>query len=212
MFTGIVEEMGTVEDASRQSLKVAARKVLGDLALGDSVAINGACLTVTNIGPSGFSVDVMPETRARTNLGRVQRGERVNLERALTLKSRVGGHLVQGHVDDTGTVISSIRDENAVRLQVSAPAGVTRYLVQKGFVAVDGVSLTVTSCGERDFGVSLVGFTLAGTTLGETRPGRQVNIEIDIIAKYVEQFTRNKSSAITMDFLSGHGFTVVPGA
>ncbi len=208
MFTGIVEELGTVEAISDLSLRVTAEKVNQGLSVGDSVAVNGACLTVTSFTTSAFTVEVMPETLRRSNIGGLSRGDRVNLERALTLATRIGGHLVQGHVDATGEVVSLRPDRNAMLLEVSAPESVTRFLVEKSFIAVDGISLTVASCRGPAFIVSVVGFTRNNTTVGLTKRGKQVNLEVDIVAKYVEHFTKTKGSGVNMELLAKYGYNM----
>jgi riboflavin synthase len=152
-----------------------------------------------------FSVDVMPETLKRTNLGQLRPGSNVNLERALMVGARVGGHLVQGHVDATGRVVSLVPEGGAVIAKLAAPPEVLRYVVEKGFIAADGVSLTVVGYDQRSFSVSLVGYTLNNTVLGSRKVGDQVNLEVDIIAKYVEKL-REGRGGVTLDFLSDHGF------
>ena len=216
MFTGIVEEVGKVisaqASARRFSLKaerlvIAARETLKNVKPGGSVAINGVCLTVTDFTATSFAFDVMPETLKRTNLGRLKSGDKVNLERPLGLGGEVGGHLVQGHIDDTGKVVA-IAPEGESIVRFEAPPGVMRYVVPKGFIAVDGISLTVTGIDNNSFRVSLVDFTLKHTNLGSRKVGDQVNLEVDIIAKYVEQFLHSRTTGITPDFLREHGFMV----
>ena len=185
---------------------VSASSVLQGTRLGDSIAVNGTCLTVSAMNSGSFSVDVMPETLKRTNLGQLRPGSSVNLERALMVGGRVGGHLVQGHVDATGTVASLVPEGKAVIGKVTAPPEVLRYVVEKGFIAVDGVSLTVIGYDKSSFSVSLVGYTLKSTVLGSRKVGDQVNLEVDIIAKYVEKL-REGRGGVTLDFLSEHGFT-----
>jgi riboflavin synthase len=180
--------------------------VLEGTRLGDSIAVNGACLTVSALDASSFSVDVMPETLKRTNLGQLYSGSRVNLERALMVGGRVGGHLVQGHVDATGKVVSLVSEAGAIIAKFATPPEVLRYVVEKGFIAVDGVSLTVVGYDRSSFGVSLVGYTLKNTVLGSRKVGDQVNLEVDIMAKYVEKL-REGRGGVTLDFLSEHGFT-----
>lgn len=212
MFTGIVEEVGTVKSTGPGRLVVSASVVPDGTRVGDSICVNGACLTVTAVGPSSFSVDVMPETLRRTNLGQLHPGSRVNLERALLVGGRIGGHLVQGHVDGTGRVISLTPEGAAVIARFAAGPEVLRYVVEKGFIAVDGVSLTVVSGDRASFAVSLVGFTLDHTVLGSRKIGDQVNLEVDILAKYVERLGRG-GGGVTLDFLSEHGFSSTrPGA
>jgi riboflavin synthase len=206
LFTGIVEEVGTVRSIGSGRLVVSAVAVLEGTRLGDSIAVNGACLTVSTLDASGFSVDVMPETLKRTNLGQLHPGSSVNLERALMVGGRLGGHLVQGHVDATGKVVSLMPEGGAIIAKFAAPLEVLRYIVEKGFVAVDGVSLTVVGCERAAFSVSLVGFTLKNTILGSRKVGDQVNLEVDIMAKYVEKL-REGRGGVTLDFLSEHGFT-----
>ena len=205
MFTGIVEEVGTVRTASPSQLVVAAARVLEETKKGDSIAINGACLTVTEVSPDSFSVDVMPETLRRTNLGALRPGDRVNLERPLAVGGRMGGHFVQGHVDGMGKVLSAMPENKALLVKYEAPPEIMRYVVEKGFIAVDGVSLTVVECNATSFKVSLVAYTLENTNLGQRRPGDVVNLEVDIIAKYVERL-REAGSGITLEFLAEHGF------
>jgi riboflavin synthase len=206
MFTGIIEEVGVVRLVSPSQLVISADKVLGGTKLGDSLAVNGACLTVTGVDSHSFSVEVMPETQRRTNLGRQRPGDKVNLERPLTLSSHLGGHLIQGHIDTTGKVISMIPEGTAVLARYAAPPEVMGYLVEKGFIAVDGVSLTITEVENDSFTVSLVDYTLRNTNLGERHPGDLVNLEVDIIAKYVEKLLRQPKSAISWDFLAERGF------
>jgi riboflavin synthase len=206
LFTGIVEEVGTVNSIGSGKLAVSASVVLEGTRLGDSIAVNGTCLTATALDAGSFSVDVMPETLKRTNLGQLRPGSKVNLERALLVGGRVGGHLVQGHVDAAGTVASLVTEGKAIIATFSAPPEILRYVVEKGFIAVDGVSLTVVGHDRSSFGVSLVGYTLKNTILGSRKVGDQVNLEVDIIAKYVERL-REGRGGVTLDFLSEHGFT-----
>jgi len=206
MFTGIVEEIGKVIAAPRGKLTVSAKLILEGTAAGDSVAVNGACLTVTGMTSGSFTVDVMEETRRRTNIGRLTVGDRVNLERAMILGGHMGGHLVQGHIDDTGKVISLSAESNAILLKIGAPPGIMHYVVEKGFIAVDGVSLTVVKRETNAFTVSLVEYTRKNTILSDMRIGDIVNLEIDIIAKYVEQLMKPGDSRMSGDFLREHGF------
>lgn len=212
MFTGIVEEVGTVKSIGSGRLTVSASVILDGTRLGDSVAVNGACLTVTAVDHPYFSVEVMPETLRRTSLGQLRPGSKVNLERALLVGGRIGGHLVQGHVDATGRVISLTPEGEAIMARFAAGPEVLRYVVEKGFIAVDGVSLTVVAGDRSSFAVSLVGFTLDHTVLGSRKIGDQVNLEVDILAKYIEKLGRG-GGGVTLDFLSEHGFTSTrPGA
>lgn len=206
MFTGIVEEVGTVSSTGGNRLVVRAIKVLEGTELGDSIAVNGVCLTVIALGGETFTVEIMPETLRRTNLGDVRAGDAVNLERALALGDRLGGHLVQGHIDATGRIESLVPEGDAVLMTVSAPPEIMRYLVGKGYVAVDGISLTVVRRELTAFTVSLVTFTRESTSLKSKRVGDRVNLEVDIIAKYVEQHLSAGKSGITHELLREHGF------
>ncbi|HEY7659012.1 MAG TPA: riboflavin synthase [Actinomycetota bacterium] len=187
MFSGIVEERGVVRDIGPARLAITCRTVTADADVGASIAVNGTCLTVVDRGEDHLAFDLSEETLARTSFGRLAAGDPVNLERALTLSTRLGGHLVQGHVDGVGEVLA-VRpgsDGGAV-VRVSAPASVRRYLVEKGSVCVDGVSLTVAGLDDEAFSVALIPHTLAVTTLGSLEVGDPVNLEVDVIAKYVE--------------------------
>jgi riboflavin synthase len=191
MFTGIIEELGTIiaiehrGDAAR--LAVRGPLVVKDARHGDSIAVSGVCLTVVTLDDDTFTADVMRETLERSCLGALREGDPVNLERAATLDSRLGGHLVQGHVDGVGTVLAREPGERWEVVRVSLPPGLRRYVVEKGSITVDGVSLTVTSVDEGGFAVSLIPTTLALTTLGHKQIGAPVNLEVDVIAKYVEK-------------------------
>ncbi|MGZ4503913.1 MAG: riboflavin synthase [Nocardioidaceae bacterium] len=191
MFTGIVEELGTVEALEDQGdairLVVRGRFVVTDAGLGDSIAVNGCCLTVAERDGETFTADVMRETLDKTSLGVLEPGARVNLERAVTATTRLGGHIVQGHVDGTGELLRRTPSEHWEVVEVSLPAHLARYLVAKGSVTVDGISLTVVEVGDASFTVSLIPETLARTTLGLKQPGDPVNLEVDVIAKYVER-------------------------
>jgi riboflavin synthase len=208
VFTGIVEEVASVASISARSLVIAADKVLQGMQPGGSIAVNGACLTVTDFNSKSFSVDVMPETLRQTNLGRLRTGDRVNLERPLALGGQVGGHLVQGHVDDTGKIAAMTREGEAFLITFEASPEVMRYIVPKGFIAVDGVSLTVAGRDTGSFMVSVVDYTRQHTILGSQKVGDIVNLEVDVIAKYVEQLSQSQSTGITADFLQEHGFPV----
>ena len=189
MFTGIVEEVGGVKVAGDGRLVINAAKVLDDLKVSDSICVNGACLTVTSRDESSFSVDVVPETLRRTNLGSLRTRDPVNLERPLAIDGRLGGHMLQGHVDATGTVESIIEEGEALLVRTTAPPSVMRYVVEKGFVAVDGTSLTVVTCDMRSFVVTIIPYTRDNTVFGSLEEGDTVNLESDIIAKYVERLT-----------------------
>jgi len=200
MFTGIVEEIGIVKGTSPDII-IEARKVLEGTNVGDSIAVNGVCLTVISLSSHGFSVAIMPETLRRSNLGRLHYGDKVNLERSLMVGGRLGGHLVLGHADDVGEVMSVTAEENARIMRISVPAKLMPYIVSKGFIAVEGVSLTIAYLDDFSFSVSLIDYTLEHTTLGERNPGDIVNLEADIIAKYVERLKRRENDALTLDLL-----------
>jgi riboflavin synthase len=193
MFTGIVEELGEVvavepqADAAR--LSVRGKVVTGDARHGDSIAVNGVCLTVADVEGDVFTADVMKETLDRSSLGALEPGSRVNLERAVRADQRLGGHIVQGHVDGTGVVLSREPGEHWEVVRLSLPADLNRYVVEKGSITVDGVSLTVVAVDADSFAVSLIPTTLGLTTLGHKQPGEPVNLEVDVIAKYVEKLT-----------------------
>jgi riboflavin synthase len=206
MFSGIVEEIGMVREAGRDRMTLEACVVLEGTKLGDSVAVNGICLTVVSLAEDSFTVDIMAETSRRTNLGMLRYNDQVNLERALPLGGRLGGHLVLGHIDDTGWVADVGRDESARVVRISAPPAVMRYIVSKGFVAVDGVSLTIADLDDHSFVVSLVGYTAEHTTLGRRMPGEVVNLEADIIGKYVERLDGRQPRALDLEFLREYGF------
>jgi riboflavin synthase len=208
MFTGIVEEVGIIKYAS-EKLIVEAKKVLEDMKVGDSIAVNGVCLTVILLDRGCFSVELMPETARRTNLGKLRYGDKVNLERAVPVGGRFGGHFVQGHVDDIGKVVSVRRENQAIVMKIAFPERLMPYIVDKGFIAVDGVSLTVIDPGDTSFSVSLVGYTLEHTILGQKRSGDAVNLEVDIMGKYVERLSQRSDRVLTFEFLERYGFTKV---
>ncbi|CAN5157760.1 MAG: riboflavin synthase [Nocardioides sp.] len=196
MFTGIVEELGTVAAIEDQGdairLTIAASTVLSDARLGDSIAVNGCCLTVATCGDGTWTADLMAETLAKTSLNGVQIGDAVNLERAVTASTRLGGHIVQGHVDGTGTVLARTPSEHWEIVEISVPTRLARYLVDKGSVTVDGVSLTVVEAGPDRFSVSLIPETLTRTTLGTRQVGDLVNLEADVLAKHVEKLLETR--------------------
>jgi riboflavin synthase len=202
VFTGIVEEVGTLvvrEDQSDAAvLQIRADRVLQDVALGDSIAVNGVCLTVTGVTDGVWSTDVMAETLSRSSLGSAAAGTQVNLERAVTPHTRLGGHMMQGHVDGMGAIVGRVPGEHWEVVRIALPAGLARYVVEKGSIAVDGVSLTVSAVSAADdpepwFEVSLIPTTLRDTTLGSRAPGEPVNLEVDVIAKYVERLLGGRS-------------------
>ena len=206
MFTGIVEELGKVSLVRPDRLTVKAAKVLADVDLGASIAVNGTCLTVTDFTANSFSVGIQPETLRRTNIGLLKVDDEVNLERPLALGGRLGGHLVQGHIDGTGKVAAVRQEQKSKLMTVTVPHPLMRYLAVKGFIAVDGLSLTIVELGTDSFTVSLVEFTQNVTTIGRKKVGDIVNLEVDIIAKYVESLQANPNDGITFDFLAEHGF------
>ncbi len=191
MFTGIVEEIGTVRSvisgSQSGSLSIRAKKVLENTQIGDSIAVNGVCLTVTKLLSDGFTADVMPESLRRTNLGSLHMGDPVNLERAMAAGGRFGGHIVSGHIDGTGRIAKQTKEQNATWLQITTDAEILRLIVEKGSIAIDGVSLTVARVTATDFSVSIIHHTGSETILLRKRPGDTVNLENDIIGKYVER-------------------------
>ena len=221
MFTGLIEETGSIRSVRRTGrsllLTVGARVVLEGLKLGDSIAVNGVCLTVTRFDTDSFTADVMPETYEKTNLSDLPPGSPVNLERTMRLGDRFGGHIVQGHVDGTGRIQALERDEIAVWVTVEAPPEVHRYMVPKGSITIDGISLTVVDVSPEAFRVSLIPHTAAVTTMSRHQVGDRVNLEVDILAKYVERLLggrlpdagpagTERRGGITEAFLREHGF------
>jgi riboflavin synthase len=216
MFTGLIEEMGSVRSMVRGSksvrLTVAAIKVLSDVKLGDSIAVNGTCLTVVDFSASAFTADVMPETVDRTALAGLKTGDKVNLERTMAVGERLGGHIVTGHVDGIGIIQSKRRYDNALIIEINAPEQVMKYIVEKGSIAIDGISLTVVNYSDTAFTVSLIPHTASITTLGFKKEGDPVNLETDILGKYVERFLKRDEikiaspKGITLDFLAEKGF------
>lgn len=192
MFTGIIEELGVVAKISNNAMTVQASKVTEDLKLGDSIAVNGTCLTAVNLSRTEFSVDLSPETMRRTSLGQLSEGSPVNLERALLASDRMGGHIVQGHVDSTGRVMSSRVDGDSIIFRIRVPKRLNPYIVEKGFIAVDGISLTVVKGGASSFTLAVIPYTLKNTNLASVSIGDLVNLEADILAKYVESLLDRK--------------------
>lgn len=216
MFTGIIEEIGTVSSIAEGSLSaviaIQASKVLEGSSIGDSIAVNGVCLTVTSIHGSLFSADIMAETLRRSSLGDLSRGSMVNLERAMPANGRFGGHIVSGHIDGTGTIVSMRREDNAVWVTISTKQDILKYIVEKGSIAIDGISLTVAEVDTDTFAVSVIPHTSVQTTLLKKSAGDIVNLENDVIGKYVERLLSFKDKidtdtpVITMDFLTKNGF------
>jgi len=208
VFTGIVEEIGKVTSVKSGNLVITAGDLLRGLELGESIAVNGVCLTITGFDTNSFSVDLMTETLKRSNLGLLKARDKVNLEHPMALGGRLGGHLIQGHIDATGRVASLRWNDGAMLIRFEAPPEVMRYVVEKGFIAVDGISLTVVTKDASSFQVSVVSYTCQHTTLGDSQVGDLVNLEVDIISKYVEQLSQARGTGITVDFLQEHGFLV----
>jgi riboflavin synthase len=213
MFTGIIEDIGTVtgivHGEHSASLTIQPGREMNDLKPGESMAVNGVCLTVSSVRKSGFTADVMPETMRRTNLGKLNTGSRVNLEQALPATGRFGGHIVSGHIDGTGTLISFMQEENAIWVRIRTDKSLLRYMVEKGSVAVDGISLTIAGMEDDCFLVSVIPFTQHDTVLTQKKVGDTVNIECDILAKYVERMLQpenQKKTGITWDLLNEKGF------
>lgn len=215
MFTGIVEEIGTLKQSTYLgtwgSLEIAASTVLEGTKLGDSIAVNGVCLTVTQLASDSFRADVMAETLRRSNLGALSPGDHVNLERAMAANGRFGGHIVSGHIDGVGQIRSLVQEGNAMWVTINTPDDILLLMVEKGSIAIDGISLTVATVGQDAFQVSVIPHTGQETTLLQKMPGDRVNLESDIIGKYVQRLLGRESSLpptnpITMDFLQDCGF------
>lgn len=212
MFTGIVEEIGTIESVQKglrsAVLNIRADKIMEDIHDGDSIAVNGVCLTVISFSKGIFSADVMPETLNRSSLGQLKSGSHVNLERAMAADGRFGGHIVSGHIDGTGVIGEIKRDDNAVWYTIRADKKIMRYVIEKGSIAIDGISLTVAETGRDYFKVSIIPHTLSETILAEKNEGAVVNLENDCVGKYVEHLLglEKESDGITMDFLRKNGF------
>ena len=194
MFTGIVEEVGRVASLTDYRLVIEARQAVEDVSLGDSIAVNGACLTVVEFDGDSFAVDLAPETLRRTSLGQAGPGAAVNLERALAANGRMGGHIVQGHVDGTGVITGLTPEADCYIMEIEAPESLAPYIVEKGFIAVDGISLTVVQKAVRRFTISVIPFTMQNTNLEERAVGDRLNLEADILAKYVESLLEAKFS------------------
>ena len=215
MFTGIIEEIGKIQSVRRGAhsavLTVEADRVLEDIHRGDSIAVSGVCLTVTSYTDHAFTADVMHETLNRSSLAGLKPGSRVNLERAMAADGRFGGHIVAGHVDGVGHIASIRRDDNALWYTLTAEPEILRYIVEKGSITMDGISLTVAGVTDRDFSVSVIPHTAKVTTLSEKKTGDPINLETDIIGKYVEKLMRpreipEEKQKLTLDFLALHGF------
>lgn len=216
IFTGIIEELGVVKsiaiNGTSGCITIKAQKVLEGTQLGDSIAVNGTCLTVTSINSDGFSADVMAETVRRTSLSQVGKGDMVNLERAMILNGRFGGHIVSGHIDGTGTITKYTKEENAIWVTIKAPEEILDLIVEKGSICIDGISLTVATVSDRDFQVSIIPHTAKETTLIHKKVGSLVNLENDIVGKYIKKLMENKqeeqakkASGLTMEMLEEYG-------
>jgi len=217
MFTGLIQDVGKIQSIEPAQggvrLTVSSRLNLAAVKIGDSVSVDGVCLTVVRMSGITFTVEVSPETLRRSTLSAAGQGQSVNLETALRMSDPLGGHLVSGHVDGTGEVLEAMPEGNSWRYRFRVPREIGRYLVEKGSVAVDGISLTVAECGDEEFSASVIPHTAQSTTLGQKKPGDRVNLENDIIAKYVEKLIRQRedpgkeASRIDTSFLARHGFT-----
>ena len=216
MFTGIVEEMGTIagiqKGAKSAVLTIQAEKVFSDIHIGDSIALNGVCLTVTSFSGNTYTADVMNETLRRSSLGSLTIGSKVNLERAMAANGRFGGHIVSGHIDGTGTITKVEKDDNAIWYTIAAEENRMKYIVEKGSIAIDGISLTVAKRSDMDFAISMIPHTAKETVLSRKKPGDIVNLENDIVGKYIEQLMHyekkeeKKESRLTKEFLLRAGF------
>ena len=216
IFTGIIEELGVVKsiaiNGASGCITIKAKKVLEGTQLGDSIAVNGTCLTVTSINSDGFSADVMAETVKRTSLSQVGKGDLVNLERAMILNGRFGGHIVSGHIDGTGTITKYTKEENAIWVTIKAPDEILDLIVEKGSICIDGISLTVATVSDQDFQVSIIPHTAKETTLIHKKVGSLVNLENDIVGEYIKKLMENnqeeqakKASGLTMEMLEEYG-------
>ena len=206
MFTGIIEETGTLIKIGGGNITIECRKILEDMKIGDSISTNGICLTVTKFDNKSFSADVMPETIRRTSLENLKSGDVINLERALRLCDRLGGHIISGHIDGVGTIKSMKPEGNAIIVTIKTEKDLLRYIAAKGSIALDGMSLTVVNANDIDFSVSLIPHTRDVTNFKYKKIGSPVNIEIDVLARYIERLMNFKSSTITKDFLISNGF------
>ncbi len=216
MFTGLIEEIGTVKKivygSSSAEITIRASKIMDDVKLGDSISTNGICLTVTSFTGNDFTVDAMPETMKVTNLKNLRNGSRVNLERALKVGDRFGGHMVSGHVDGTGRILDFMEDDNAIWVEISAARDILKYIIHKGSITIDGTSLTVASLDKESFKVSIIPLTQEETTLTSKKMGEEVNLECDLVGKYIERLAmfkeeeKEEKKGIDTDFLKENGF------
>lgn len=215
MFTGIIEELGTIKALNiagkSGSVSIQAKTVLENTKIGDSIAVNGVCLTVTTLKPDGFTADVMAETLRRSNLGKLMPGDKVNLERAMAANGRFGGHIVSGHIDGTGTITNYQKEENAVWVTIDAPEEILSLIVEKGSICIDGISLTIANVSDTNFKVSIIPHTGEETTLLRRNVGDKVNLENDVVGKYVQKLLgiepkAKQQSTLTMEMLQEYGF------
>lgn len=218
MFTGIVEELGTIKSLNLMgtsgSIAIKAKKVLENTKIGDSIAVNGICLTVTSMSSDGFTADIMAETVRRSSLKQAGAGDKVNLERAMAADGRFGGHIVSGHIDGTGTISEYRKEENAVWVTIDTPEEILNLIVEKGSICIDGISLTVAALTDKTFSVSIIPHTAEETTLLKKKPGDMVNLENDVVGKYVQRLLglepkkseSSSKSSLTMDMLRDYGF------
>ena len=198
MFTGLVEELGIISEINQTEIWIEASVVMGDLGIKDSISVNGACLTVVDLSENTFRVDVVPETLSRTDLGDLSAGDKVNLERSVQLGGRLGGHIVQGHVDGTAVITSIVEEGTSWSIEFGISDTLSKYVVEKGFICVDGASLTVVNCDENAFSIALIPFTKDNTVLGLKRVGSTVNIDTDIIGKYLEKLSTGDQTNIEL--------------
>lgn len=217
MFTGIIEEIGTIKSINSNGISsqlcISANKILEDTKIGDSIAVNGVCLTVTSIKSNLFTADVMAETLRRSNLGSLIPQSKVNLERAMPANGRFGGHIVSGHIDGTGTIVETKPEGNAVWIKINCSSNLLKYIIHKGSITIDGISLTVAKVTDSDFSVSIIPHTAANTTLLQKKSGDVVNLENDVVGKYIEKLLsfqkideQKPQSKITEEFLRQNGF------
>lgn len=211
MFTGLIEEIGVIKNISKgiksAQITIAAELVLEDAKVGDSICTNGICLTISHMSKNDFTVDVMPQTMRNTNLNNLSSGSHVNLERALQISSRFGGHIVSGHIDGIGTIVDFRKEDNATWITVHVPEHILKYIVEKGSITIDGTSLTVASVGENHFKVSIIPLTADKTILLRKRIGDVVNLECDVVGKYIERFMiLNNKKPMDLEFLKENGF------
>ena len=199
MFTGLVEELGVISSISQTDIWIESSIVMDDLGVKDSISVNGACLTVVSIEENLFKVNVVPETLRRTDLGDLSVGDKVNLERSAQLGGRLGGHIVQGHVDGTAQITAYVQEGSSWLIEFQISKNLSRYIVEKGFVCVDGASLTVVNCDENTFTIALIPYTRDNTVLGYKGVGNSVNIETDIIGKYIEKLSTGNQASINLD-------------